>query len=490
MRAWTLETIRHVTHGRWLVEPRDPQAVIHTVNTDTRSLEKGQAFFAIPGETFDGHDYLTTAMDRGAAVCVVCKPDTLPGGISLNTPVLCVNDTVGALQDLAVEHRDFLAKSRIPVVGVVGSNGKTTTRSLIHTTLSATLGTGHQSPKSFNNHLGVPLTLLGVDPDTHRFAVVEVGTNHPGEIDALSRIVRPDGVVVTSIGHEHIGYFGSLAGVANEEASILAHLKTGGVAFVPDSCEQLDNLRDTALKHSVSLITIGQSPDAVVRLKNTTPLGLTQGTRIELQGGPAFTLPLPGAHNVTNALLALAVAKHLGGKLEVACLALESAKPAPMRSQVVTVGQPPHHITLIHDAYNANPDSVRAALQTLRDHARPDSAVVVLGDMLELGNHAPDLHRSIGQTLADMGHTVREAVLIGKLSLFTAESLLRHWPAQRVHTFAQWNNDIPDHVANLLRDGDTLLLKASRGMALERIVPALEARFADTMGRVAADKRR
>ncbi len=518
---WTPDNLARITQGRWLTPPMEAMAHLDGLGTDTRSLRRGQVFLALRGENHDAHDLLQAAVDAGAAMLIVDDQKrataVLVKGVG-GVGTLLVTDTLVALQTLAMAYRDHLRALKTTVIAVVGSNGKTTTRHLIHTVLSATLQ-GSQSPKSFNNHIGVPLTLLaagdglrpagsgGAEPGAtsgrDAFVVVEVGTNHPGEITALGAIVRPDIVVMTSIGHEHMEFFGSLQGVAREEASILRHLAPDGLAVVPGDPETMEHLAPALADEPLvrqRLVLFGTDASCEAKLLNVEERGCTQRCIVTLprfdDAKPTaesleFTLPMPGRHNAGNALAALVVGRWMGLADNSMTTALQTATGVPMRMAVTPLlgGG-----TLLNDAYNANPDSVIAALRTLtampvgvRADGTPARRIAVLGDMRELGTQAPDLHRLVGRTLGTLtppdsrqdqtSPAIDLAILIGELSLYTAEALMRHWPPQRVRTVVPGDENLWATVAAMIQPGDVVLIKASRACALERLIPALEHRL-------------
>lgn len=480
---WTASNIAHTVAGRWLKTPQNAEQPLTGVSIDTRTITPRQLFMAIVGPTFDGHDFLDTAFDRGASLAIVGKPIDSPSG-----PTLQVADPVAALQQLARAYRPYLARAGVTVIAVAGSNGKTTTRHLIHTALQHAVPngrsqplTGTQSPASFNNHLGVPLTLLAARCE-HAFVVVEIGTNHPGEIAPLAQIATPDIAVMTSLGCEHLEHFASMPAIVAEEASLLDHLAAHAVAVIeaaiwPQLVQHAHPPAALRVIHygdgdSLADVTLAEPPSATV-----------QGQRVALRDGLRFDLPLHGIHNARNALAAVAVARQLGVDNQTIAHHLARVTPMPGRFQRLTFGS----ITVIHDAYNANPDAMRHSLTTLAAMPTPEPTarrVAILGDMLELGEQAPDLHRQIGDHILNLdAHApdrppVQPIILIGPLAVFIGEALLRHWSADRVHMFPDWSEDLPAKIVSLLEPGDVVLLKASRGMALERLIPAMRQRFA------------
>lgn len=466
MSFWLPQTFREVTAGRWLVRPDDPQAEVELtgLSTDTRSLQPGQAFCALTGPNFDGHDFLQHATDAGSPLLIVQREDVTHRLQSSNAYVLLVDDTLSALGRLAAHYRRGFAAR---VIAVTGTVGKTTTRQMIH----AVLGThyrGIASPRSFNNHIGVPLTLLAVRP-ADRYVVVEVGTSAPGEISRLARWIEPDIAIVTHIGPAHTDKLIDLETIAREKASLLSHLREDGLAIVNGDSEPLR----PHLRPLRSLITFGEGPDCDLRLTDcqATPSGL----RFEMNGRVWYELPALGRHSAINAIAAVAVGRHMNLSDDQIAEGLAQTEQPPMRLQVRTLGEAPRGITLINDAYNANPDSMAAALKVLAEYPAAGRRVVVFGDMLELGKQSERAHMELGEKLGDA--SVDSAICIGSLMQITMARAADRLGHARVHGFGGWTDDLPQRIAALLQPGDTVLLKGSRAMALERIVPTLAARF-------------
>ncbi len=445
MHFWTYQNLANVTQGRWLVEPDDLSAEVTGLWHDTRELKPGQAYLAIRGENFDGHDFVDNAFAAGASLAIVsAAPPSLEGGAGGRVPkqtVLRVGDTIKALQDLARAYRDALKADGCKVIGIAGSNGKTTTRHLIHHVLTHAGLKGTQSPKSFNNHLGVPLTLLSGKPRDD-FVACEIGTNHPGEIDFLSAIARPDIAVITSIGEEHLEFFGGLDGVIEEEFSIANHFDEQTLCIAPNEVPWVDSVIESAYLRAEPL-----HQQALLLAEALDPV-----------------------HEPTrqNGMLAACVALSIGVKPDIIESAYRDAPRPAGRWQRLALGQ---QTTVIHDAYNANPDSVASAMQALwRLHAK--RKVFVFGDMFELGEHAEHSHRQVGRFVAGM--PIDLFVTIGPLAGLAIDEA--NGPVS-CRAYQAWTDDLPDQVVNLLQPGDTVLLKASRGMRLERLIPAIERRF-------------
>jgi UDP-N-acetylmuramyl pentapeptide synthase len=317
--------------------------------------------------------------------------------------------------------------------------------------------TGTQSPRSFNNHLGVPLTLLSADP-AHDFLACEIGTNHPGEIDALASIVRPDIALITSIGAEHLEFFGDLDGVAREEAALLPHVKPGGAVFVEaDAAVALAPYYD--VQEGVTLL-----PVRADRFAAALP----------------DDLPLAGPHQRANAALVAAAARWLDHDDATIAETMRSATPSEGRMQLLTCGNAQSgRITVIHDAYNANPDSTAAALDWFEQQPRTvGRGVLIFGDMRELGDAGPAAHRAVGQRVSSMSDVLAAAYWIGPLAAVAGEACLAEAGSALDHRFfVEMDPPAAEAIAADLRPGDRVLLKGSRGLQLERILPHLRARF-------------
>ena len=473
---WSAQNLRQVTGGRWQTAP-SITTTLTGVAIDSRTIRKGQVFVAIKGDGFDGHDFVAQAAESGAAMAIVCEDRSYP----VSLPVLFVEDTIGTLGTLADTYRNHLRRGSTRVIAVTGSNGKTTTRNLIHTVLSAKYA-GTQSPRSFNNHLGVPLTILNASPNDD-FIVVEVGSNHPGEIASLARIVSPDAAVITNVGAAHIGHFDSEDAIAREKTALLDSLTANGLALLggDEPTRSLVEPLIQTLPETIRTIWFGQSEsnDLYFPACSTDAMGSTFATGDGLQ----VKLGLLGRHNVTNALAAVAVGRWFEMDDQTISAALETVRPLPMRLDVKQIGDGSLSLTLINDAYNANPASMARALAVLREYPRPHSEgrrVAILGDMFELGDRGAKEHCRLAHLL-DRCYDDEPilAVFIGSLTRHTAEILRDQWPPECVRHFPELDETVTDQIAELLGPSDVVMLKASRGMALERLVPAIERRVAN-----------
>ncbi len=454
--------IESITGGRWLSRSARNGSAPTGVAIDSRARDlRGSVFVAIAGQNHDGHDHVAAALLGGADLAIVQRPvpDAPPG-----SGVLLVPDTRRALGALAAAWRED-ALARTKVIAVTGSAGKTTVKTLLHAVLSRRL-TGSCAPKSFNNAIGVPLTILGAAPGQD-FLVLEIGANHPGEVEALAAIALPDVAVITMVGRAHLEGFGSIEVVAHEKAGLLRGRRPGALAVAPaDSVPLRPHLAGVA-----PLVTFGADRSAALRLAAHRRDG--RGWRFQLEGGRGFRLGLPGRHNAVNALAVVAVARHLGIDDATIDAALAECRPVEMRLSRREVGG----ITLWNDAYNANPESMAAALETFSELASGAGArrrIVVLGDMLELGESGPALHRDLARAILAAG--ADRAVLVGSLAREAAAGLAAAWGPSgddRVQCLDDLGEAEAELIAATLEPGDHVLLKGSRSMKLERLVPAL-----------------
>jgi UDP-N-acetylmuramoyl-tripeptide--D-alanyl-D-alanine ligase len=352
------------------------------------------------------------------------------------------------------------------VVAVTGSNGKTTVKRMIHHVLAGRL-VGSCSPKSYNNQIGVPLTLLGVRP-ADDYVVCEVGSNAPGEVAALGRLCRPALAVITSVGPTHLERLLSVEGVAVEKASLLGELAGEGIGVVcgPGGAGEGAAALNKAIRaHGRPVIRFGEGEGCQVRLTAYEPR--PGGARFEVNGHFRVDLAVPGRHNALNALAAMTVAQRFGIDLEEAGEALADFEPAEMRLQPVAAGS----VTILNDAYNANPASMSAAAEVLAEHSAR-RRVFVAGDMLELGADSPRLHRQTGRRIAQGG--VDLLIAVGAMGRYVAEGAAEG--GSRAEAFASVE-EAAGAVPGLLRPGDVVLLKGSRGMAMERLVAPIRSAF-------------
>jgi len=466
MRPLTLQEMAAAMGGRVFGPIESP--TITSICTDSRTAAPGALFFAIKGAQFDGHDFADTALDSGASAVVVEDAAGVASRHRTRGKVIEVDDTIKALGRLAAWYRGQLAAQ---VVAVLGSNGKTTTKDLITSVLAAD-HRGRGAKASFNNAIGVPLTLLAVEP-ADAFVVVEIGTNHPGEIAALARIARPDMAVVTSIGEEHLAGFGDLAGVAREEFSFFPWMQSRGfVAMSPTAAACAPNPKAAGQPAARSdgdgptRLTYGLEEGADLRAEILSRRA--DGQHFRVNGRFDYVLPLLGRHNVLNALAAIAIGIRFRMTHEAISRVLAGSKGPAMRLETIRLGS----LTVINDAYNANPASMRCAFDALEDLSVIGRRVLILGDMKELGQAAARCHNDVGRTAATSPADVIASV--GAFARIVADGATAvAGTSKRIYAYPSIEA-LERKLPQLLEPGDVVLLKASRSVNLERIIPAIE----------------
>jgi len=432
----------------------DGRAMAEAYSIDSRTVKSGELFFAVKGERFDGHDFVEQALSRGAMAAVVAREQVArysnPAGL------LAVDDTLIALQTLATAVRKMWGKTAI---GITGSMGKTTTKEAMAHLLAIKYRV-HRTKGNFNNHFGLPLGLLTLEPE-YDLAVVEMGMSHPGEISALARIALPNQAVITNVAPVHLESFDSIAGIARAKYELIEALPHGGTAVLNGDDEYVSQFgRDFKGK----VLLFGLKPTADVRAENIEVLG-PEGTRFDLVSReirqPVHS-PLLGKHNVYNVLAAAAVAlEHSITPSEIAA-ALPSLQPADKRGQVVQLG----NITVLYDCYNSSPKALMAAVDTLA--AMPARRrIVVAGEMLELGATGEQLHRECGRYIAGNRAGSRVDFLLGVRGL--AKPMVEAARAAGVKAeFVATPEEAGEWLAHETHEGDVVLLKASRGVKLEK----------------------
>jgi UDP-N-acetylmuramoyl-tripeptide--D-alanyl-D-alanine ligase len=444
---------------------------IRQISTDSRSVRRGDLFVALRGDQFDGHEFVPAVLAQGAAGALVHDEYRLSQSAAVvrrtegrPEPFLFgVRDPLFAYQQLATHHR---SRFNIPVMAVTGSNGKTTTKDMVAEVLAQRWSV-LKTEANFNNRIGVPATLLRLTA-RHQAAVIEMGVDRQGQTTRLCEIVRPTIGLITNIGPDHLEFFGSMEGSAQAKAELLDMLSADGMAILNADDPYFDYL---AARVPCRVISFGFSEMADVR---------ASGIRSDARQGTTFRLHLPGkrrptivrikvhgTHNIVNALAAAAVgvALHLSGSM--IAQGLGRFRPAAMRSQVVT-----HHgVHIINDCYNANPASMNAALQLLGQWSPARERIAVLGDMLELGSETGQMHRDVGQFLALQG--VSRLIACGTLGRNIAEGARQGgMPGPQIDEVIDAAT-AADHLKRIVRQGDVVLVKASRDMKMEQVVQVL-----------------
>jgi len=458
------------------------------VSTDSRTTRPGDCFFAIPGENFDGHDYIEDAFAKGA-VCAVVSKD-IPVGKPTDKSILKVEDTIKALGDFAAEYR---RQSSFKVVAITGSAGKTTTKEIAYQALRQHFRV-HQSPKSFNNNIGLPLTLLAAEADD-QIVIAELGSNHPGEIAHLTRIAAPDIAVVINVHPAHLEGFGDLQTIIQEKLSISEGLTPDGVLIIN---ADFDQLVSACRAKGTKFVTFGKSDGSGYQAHNISYEA--SASRFTVDCTEVY-LPLPGPGNVENALAAWAVCSQFGLAIDDFAQAVKTLSPASMRAELLQIGT----LTVLNDCYNANPASMRNALDILTglDPARKRRLVFICGDMAELGQQTERLHTELGTSIAQA--KVRLLVAVGKFAKITAEAARTPVlscesksggnASAAAKTTAEYNSvsheakylkikcfedtiSACNNLHEFIKDYDIVLVKGSRTAKLEMVVEKLKELYA------------
>ncbi|MGE5586838.1 MAG: UDP-N-acetylmuramoyl-tripeptide--D-alanyl-D-alanine ligase [Clostridia bacterium] len=431
------------------------------VSTDSRRIAGGELFFALVGPAFDGHDFAAEAVSKGAKG-VVASSSAKVTGLARSVPVILVDDTLKALQRLARYNRCRLG---IPVVAVTGSTGKTTTKDMAHSIFAERMRSA-RTEGNFNNEVGVPLTLLSLEP-RHEMCVLELGMRGRGQIRDLAEVARPDVGIVTNVGPSHIELLGSIENVALAKAELVEALGPDGIAVLNADCRHTAAMKE---RTRAKVVFFGIEHDADVRATDIEALG-ENGTDFTMSYGQRsfrVHVPVPGAHNVYNALAAGASALVMGMDSFAVAEGLSHFEPSHGRSGVMESAR---GFTVIDDTYNANPASMRAALATLRDVAGGRRKIAVLGNMLELGEISAQAHRELGRAAA--AHACDVLVTVGDLARLAADEALRLGRGARDVITCDTSAEAVEALERLARPGDVILVKGSRLMKMEQIVSAL-----------------
>jgi UDP-N-acetylmuramoyl-tripeptide--D-alanyl-D-alanine ligase len=435
-------------------------AEVKAVCTDSRAAKAGDLFFAIKGDKFDGHDFVAEVAVKGVAAIVIEKK-IVPAYV-LNCPLLVVKDVRAAMGKLAAAYRREFS---LPVIAVGGSNGKTTVKELLASVLRRKFST-LWSEASFNNDIGVPMTLLRLEK-SHQAAVLEAGTNHPGELAPLVKMIAPKLGVITSIGREHLEFFGDVAGVAQEEGWLAELLPADGKLFLNGDSEWSDKIA-ARTKAQVVRIGLGEKNDWCAKKVRLDKNGVTfQVTAPKAEFAGEYRVSLLGKHQATNALFAAAIGAEMGLTRDEIRDGLVACQPAKMRLNFWEA----NGVRVLDDCYNANADSTVAALETLCGLPLQGRRVAVLGDMAELGAHSAAAHAEVGRRAAELA--VGQLFAVGKMAAVTAQAA-RDAGLMRVFEFAEVEAAL-GVVRSFVKPGDVVLLKASRAARLERIAEMLKA---------------
>ncbi|KIL34648.1 UDP-N-acetylmuramoyl-tripeptide--D-alanyl-D-alanine ligase [Cohnella kolymensis] len=431
------------------------------VSTDTRRITEGQLFVPLRGDNFDGHDYIQAARDAGAAASLWEAGRELP---DTDIPLIFVEDTLRALQTLA---EGYLRQLDVRIVAVTGSNGKTTTKDLISSVL-ATRYRVHKTEGNYNNHIGLPLTILSAPSDTE-VLVLEMGMSGRGEIALLSNLAKPDIAVITNIGEAHLLQLGSRRNIARAKLEIIEGLQPGGaLVYYGDEPLLFEELEELTLPADTRLLTFGEGPGCSLAADSIRIAA--EGTAFSLTGEPGkpYELPIPGKHNAINALAAVAVGRLLELARDDIFQGLKSAKLTGMR---IERSMAKNGAVILNDAYNASPTSVKAAIDLVAELTGSRRKWIVLGDMLELGPEEAEFHAETGRYLSP--DKADRVLLYGPLSANTYEAAGRNYPDDCVFHFKD-KSALTKMLLDRLSPEDLVLVKASRGMKMEEVVNALQ----------------
>ena len=454
----TVRDILMSTKGRLLSGNED--SMLTGLSTDTRRLKGGELFVAIKGERFDGHNFVLDAVSKAAGGVLV--QDGCITNSNFKTPdiaFICVHSSIKALGEIAHFHR---SRFDIPLIGITGSNGKTTTKEMIAAILSKKFNT----LKNFgteNNNIGVPLTLMRLNFN-HKVAVLEMGTNHLGEVRRLSEIARPTMAVITNVGPSHLEYLKDTDTVLKAKSEILEYLDKNAKVIL-----NADDVLLNRLKIDLKIVKFGLSKNS-----DFYPEKLSiepDGINFRLNGKHEINLGVVGRHNVYNALAAIAASWDFGVAIDEMKDALKEFKVPSMRMEVKRVGD----IKIINDSYNSNPMSMKQAIEALRDITTKGRKILVAGDMLELGNLSGRFHHLVGRQAAESG--IDLIIAVGKLAEHIARGAQEAGMNQKKIKMCNLTKEACDVVPNLIKEGDTILVKGSRAMKMEQIAERLEVQF-------------
>ncbi len=426
--------------------------IIKRVSIDSRDVDETTLFVAIHGERFDGHDFIESVCEKGVGAVISHKD------IDCSSPLILVNDTKSALLELASYYR--CSNKELNVIGLTGSVGKTTTKEMVACVMEK-LGETLKTEGNLNNDIGVPRTLFRLENTTEN-AVIEMGMDGAGQISVLTKCAKPDCAIITNIGVSHIENLGSREGILNAKLEILEGMKKGSTVFLNGDNDMLSKVQND----DFNIIFFGiENKDCHVLATHIAEIGMaTEFVAVAGDVSQKIKIPTVGIHNVYDALTAFAVGIHYGIPPEKIAEGLENYVPSGMRQKVCNVGS----VTVIEDCYNASPDSQKAGLNSLSKIAK-NRKIAVLGDMLELGSYSETAHRNVGSYAAETG--VDMLFTYGNDSLFMADEA-RKCGLLEVLPFTE-KEKLTEALLGQVRDGDTILFKASRGMRLEEVIEKL-----------------
>lgn len=455
MQSLTLKDILKATNGKIISKSNNAfETEFNEITTDSRVVKEGVLFIPLAGERFDGHDYIKSAIEHGASAALTHKDIDA----DINAMLVEVDDTKKALGDIA---RYYKQKYFVPSVAITGSVGKTTTKDMISGVLSEHYNT-LKTPNNFNNDIGVPLTIFGLEKK-HEMAVIEMGMNHFGEIEYLSGIALPDAAVITNIGMSHIENLGSQEGIFKAKMEIVSRFTDKNTLFVNGD----DKFLKTVSSDTYKVIKYGIDKSNDIYACDIVNKGLSGVEFTVVYGDIKFKAEVtqPGIHNVYNALAAIAVGLHFGVTVQECINGLKHCVYTSQRLEVID-----HNgIEIINDCYNSSPDSVRAALKVQQQSVKPRK-VAILGDILEMGDFAPEAHYELGKDVVSSGV---DMLVTAGINAARIAAGARDNGMENVVSY-NTTDDIVKDLSSILKDGDSVLVKASHGMHFENITNAIK----------------
>lgn len=427
----------------------DNNIIISGVSIDSRTVKKGDIFFAIKGERFDGHNFVNNAVSKGAVACVVQSPKS-----KVQCPSITVKDTVIALQDFAKYYR---SRFDVKVVGITGSNGKTTTKDILTSVLSRKISV-LSTEGNFNNHIGLPLTLFNLEKK-HRYCILEMGANHKGEITRLCDISSPSVGIITNIGTAHIGNFGSLRNTLKEKAKLFLSIGCNGIAVINNDdnfiFSIIENIKCRKITFGIKNSADVMACDVLLKTDSTV-FSIRYKKRKE-----KIVLPVAGLFNVHNALAAAASAVSLGFSVGEIAAGIQRFVPPAERMETINLK---NGIVILNDSYNANPTSMREAIENFSKIFYNNRKILVLGDMLELGKFETSEHKKIGEFIK-INKYADEVLTVGNPAKYISEKSAGIWFKNK--------NKLSEYLKKNLKKGDAVFFKASRKIGLDEVVNSL-----------------
>ena len=449
-----LGTVAEWTGG--VILSGSPEIDINTVTTDSRELGRDSLFIPIAGQKFDGHQFIENLVkSKSIAAYLTMKKDAEITGEGVGA-IKC-DDTLKAYGRLASEHRN---RMHAKIIGITGTNGKTTTKEMLWAILNRKNKT-QKNEKNYNNEIGVPYTLLGLKAD-HKFAVIEMGMNHKGEIDILSKMAKPDMAVITNVGEGHLEFLGNVENVAIAKSEIINGMNSGAIIILNRDTQYFEILNKKALDAGLEVRTFGLSDEADIKPDNYKMF--SDSVSFEYKGVD-FNVPVYGMHNLYNALAALAAALTLGAEINIVKDAFAGFKNVDMRSQMLNAGY-----TVINDTYNSNPLSARYALKSLRDVFPGKRKIAILSDMKELGDASEQYHIELGKIAKSLG--IDMLLTWGEMAENIARGANKNGMDKNAFHFRTKDELIAFALKNITKD-DVVLVKGSRSMKMEEVVERL-----------------